>query len=309
MNYLGIDIGGTAAKIGLVTCNGDILHSASYNVAFDNYQTPILHTVLNKTDDFLQSFHINPKNLAGIGISATGQIDTINGIVAGSGGNIKNWLGSNIKSSFEEKYGLKTTVVNDANCVAIGEQWVGAAKNSKNAIIITIGTGVGGGIIVNNEILLGSIGIAGEIGHFSIDQNGKTCTCGNKGCIEQYGSMTALIKSVKEIAHEIPLNPNSINGLEIFKLVKEKNEKVCHIVDQWINSIISCLVSLTHIFNPEVIIIGGGVSAEKELFVSKVAKGVYSRVMPKFKENLQIKPAKLGNNAGLVGAVRYCMLN
>lgn len=162
--FLGIDIGGTAVKMGTVDENGTILLSYEASVAFDHYDTPILQTVLKESEKFLKDNKINPGDLCGIGISATGQIDVQRGIVAGSGGNIRNWEGSNLKEAFTQKYRLPVTVVNDANCVALGEKWIGSAKNAKDVIVLTIGTGLGGGIIVNDQILLGRAGFGGELG-------------------------------------------------------------------------------------------------------------------------------------------------
>ena len=165
--FLGIDIGGTAVKMGIVDENGTILLSYEASVAFDHYDTPILQTVLKESEKFLKDNKINPGDLRGIGISATGQIDVQRGIVAGSGGNIRNWEGSNLKEAFIQKYRLPVTVVNDANCVALGEKWIGSAKNAKDVIVLTIGTGLGGGIIVNDQILLGRAGFGGELGKSS----------------------------------------------------------------------------------------------------------------------------------------------
>ena len=169
MKYLGIDIGGTSVKMGIVTDQGEILCHKGYPVAFDGYQTPILTTVLKSVDLFRGENNQQIGKLGGIGISATGQIDTHLGEVIGVGGNIENWLGAKIKKEFEEKYAIKTSVINDANSVAIGEKWIGRAQDYANIIVITIGTGVGGGIILDSKILLGQMGIAGELGHFSID--------------------------------------------------------------------------------------------------------------------------------------------
>lgn len=310
--YLGIDIGGTAVKIGLVDETGKILSVDQYSVSFDQYKTPILETVLKSTDLFLASNDIIKKDLGGIGISATGQIDTKLGIVAGSGGNIKNWEGSDIKSSFLEKYHLPVTVINDANCVALGEKWIGSAKDATNVIVLTIGTGLGGGIIVNNQILLGQFGYGGEIGHFSIDDQGLPCTCGNTGCFEQYASMTALVKSVTayyETNDPNYLSCHFINGKSIFEAVKNGNPDIKQIVNAWINKISAGIVSLVHIFNPELVVIGGGVSIQEELFISKLRDTVIQHVMPNFRNSLRLNAASLGNNAGLVGAVYYLITN
>lgn len=284
MKYLGIDIGGTSVKLGLVTDKGKILASDNYEVAFDNYKTPIFETVKKSIERFLKDNSINKNELMGIGVSATGQVNSNTGVIVGVGGNIKNWCNTEIKKELEEIYNLKTTVINDANSMVIGEQWIGKAKNYKNIIGITIGTGVGGGIIVNSNVLLGNIGIAGELGHFSINSNGKVCTCGNIGCYEQYASMTALIKNVKEKYSDIgnlSISKDEINGKYIFDELEKGNKELESVVINWIEDIGKGLVSLTHIFNPEIIIIGGAVSKQEKLFIKPVRNYVLSHVMQK----------------------------
>ena len=312
MKYLGIDIGGTSVKLGLVTDKGKILASDNYEVAFDNYKTPIFETVKKSIERFLKDNSINKNELMGIGVSATGQVNSNTGVIVGVGGNIKNWCNTEIKKELEEIYNIKTTVINDANSMVIGEQWIGKAKNYKNIIGITIGTGVGGGIIVNSNVLLGNIGIAGELGHFSINSNGKVCTCGNIGCYEQYASMTALIKNVKEKYSDIgnlSISKDEINGKYIFDELEKGNKELESVVINWIEDIGKGLVSLTHIFNPEIIIIGGAVSKQEKLFIKPVRNYVLSHVMQKFGENLKVEAAELENSAGLVGAVHYNINN
>lgn len=301
MKFLSIDIGGTSAKTGILNEKGEILKKTSYSVCFDHYQTPILKTVLKETDHFLSRHSLIPSMLSGIGISATGQIDTHTGTVIGSAGHIDNWVGSPLKKAFHEKYRLPVSVINDANSAAIAEQWVGAAKGCKNAIIITIGTGIGGGIIVNSSILEGRLGIAGELGHFSIDKNGIPCSCGNRGCYERYASTTALSQMVKD-------RYGCLNGQEIFQKLREGDPVMEKIVDSWISGITDGLVSLTHIFNPEIILLGGGVSAQKELFIDKVREQVLRRVMPRFADGLIIDAAALSNDAGMIGAIKPFIL-
>lgn len=299
MNYLALDIGGTALKIAIVNENGKILISDKYPVNFDNYKTPIIDTVLKETDKFLADNKI--ESFKGVAVSATGQIDVNKGEVIGTGGNIKNYEGSKFKEKIEEKYKVKATVINDANAAALGELFLGNGKNSKNIVMITIGTGVGGGIVVNGEILNGRLGIGGELGHFSINNKGKKCTCGNTGCYEQYASMSALIKRVKE-----ELDINDINGKEIFEQINH-NEKMKEIVDRWIEDVACGVVSLVHIFNPDIVLIGGAVSEQKELFIDKLRKLVKERVMKNFAKDLKVEPAKLKNDAGIIGALYYLL--
>lgn len=307
MKYLGIDIGGTAVKLGIVDEQGNIIFKNSYDVCFDNYRTSIIETVLNSIDIFLNENKVLLDDIEKIGVSATGQIDTGQGKVIGVGGNIENWDQTPIKQILEEKYHKDTTVVNDANCMIIGEKWIGSAKGVSNVIGITIGTGVGGGIIVNDEILLGHVGIAGELGHFSIDRSGVKCTCGNSGCYERYAATTALVRMIQEHYDQLGIKESidEMNGKLIFAY--HDNPIIADILDEWIDNIAIGLISLTHIFNPEMIVLGGGVCQQDELFLKPLRTKILNKVMPRFKQHLEIKAAQLGNDAGLVGAVYYAI--
>lgn len=296
--YLGIDIGGTSVKMGLVDETGNVLTQQEASVSFDNYQTPIIETVVKTAHQFIEENHLT---FEGIAISAAGQIDTNLGKVIGTCGNLPNYIGSEFKERFAKEFHCNVTVVNDANCMILGEKWIGNAKEHENVIGITLGTGVGGGILVNNQILLGSKGLAGEIGHFILDKTGSPCTCGNPGCYEQLASTTALVRRVKQL----PNMPTNIDGRWIFDQVNNGNVEIQQCVDSWIDDIAYGLVSLIHIFNPSCILIGGGVSSQDKYLIQPLREKVFSRVMPRFKDNLEIKEALLKNNAGMIGAVYY----
>lgn len=310
--YLGIDIGGTSIKIGLFTGEGKKLKSNNYEVAFDNYKTPILVTVKNSCKSFVESNKIDIKRLRGIGVSTTGAIDSVEGVVKGAAGHIDNWVGSEIKKEIGEMFGTPVEVLNDANAAALGEMWKGAAKGKKNVVVITVGTGVGGGIIVNSQILLGANGYAGEIGHMPIDVNGQTCSCGNRGCIEKYGSTKALIGMVNEqieCGNLTGPTDGKVDGKWIFSQVADDNDIIKGIVDEWINYLASFMVGLVHIFNPQMILVGGGISAQEEFFIRPLCQKIREKAMPHFVEKLEIKKAELGNDAGMIGAVFYCIQN
>ena len=164
--YLGIDIGGTAVKLGIVDETGAVLAKTEASVCFDNYQTPILNTVLKTAKAFVAEQNIDTASLTGIGVSAAGQIDSRKGIVAGTCGNLPNYIGSPIKAELEKAFGLPVTVANDANCMTLGEAWVGGAKGYTDVIGVTLGTGVGGGILTGGRLLEGSRGLGGELGHY-----------------------------------------------------------------------------------------------------------------------------------------------
>ena len=279
--YLGIDIGGTAVKLGIVDEAGMVLAKAEESVSFDGYRTPILTTVLKAAQTFLAAQSVPAESLAGIGVSATGQIDSRKGIVAGTCGNLPNYIGAPIKAELEKTFGLPVTVANDANCM-------------------TLGTGVGGGILTGGRLLEGARGLGGELGHYRTHAlDGVDCTCGAKGCWERYAATTALVRAAQEE------NPAWRDGRAIFAAAEAGDKTVLALLDAWTDEIAQGLAGMVHIFNPQLILIGGGVSAQQKLLIDPIAAKVKAAVMPAFAEGLEIRAAQLHNDAGMVGAVYY----
>lgn len=301
-NYLGVDIGGTAVKIGIVNEVGEVLKHTEARVDFDAYATPIIETVVKTIHYFLND---NALALTGIAVSAAGQVDVSKGSVIGTCGNLPNYIGSNFKDRFQEEFKLPCKVVNDANCMLLGEKWIGACREHAHVVGITLGTGVGGGVLINNQILLGHKGLAGEVGHFILDRNGPLCTCGNKGCFEPLVASSYLVRRVRESVY----NSNDVDGYWVFDQARHGNLKILSILDEWTDMIADGIVSLVHIFNPSCVIIGGGVSAQEDLLIKPVREKVLDRVMPRFADDLKIVSAQLKNHAGLVGAVHYFIQN
>ena len=298
--YFGIDIGGTAVKLGIVDETGKVLCKGEQSVNFDGYQTPVLDTVRKAAKEFLTAQAIPVENLSGIGVSATGQIDSRKGIVVGTCGNFPNYIGSPIKAALEQDFGLPVTVANDANCMTLGEVWVGGAKGYTDVIGVTLGTGVGGGILTGGRLLEGARGLGGELGHYRLHAlDGVPCTCGAAGCWELYAATTALVRAAQE------KDPAWTNGRAIFAAAQAGNETVLALLDHWTDEIAQGLAGMVHIFNPQLILIGGGVSAQQKLLIDPIAAKVKASVMPAFAEGLEIRAAQLHNDAGMVGAIYY----
>ena len=298
--YFGIDIGGTSVKLGIVDETGKVLVKGEESVSFDGYQTPVLTTVRKAAKEFLAVQDLSVENLAGVGVSATGQIDSRRGIVAGTCGNFPNYIGSPIKAALEEDLGLPVTVANDANCMTLGEVWVGGAQGYTDVIGVTLGTGVGGGILTGGHLLEGARGLGGELGHYRTHAlDGVPCTCGATGCWERYAATTALVRAAQE------KNPDWKDGRTIFAAAQAGDETVLALLDNWTDEIAQGLAGMVHIFNPQLILIGGGVSAQQKLLVEPIAAKVRASVMPAFAEGLEIRAAQLHNDAGMVGAVYY----
>ena len=298
--YFGIDIGGTAVKLGIVDETGKVLCKGEQSVNFDGYQTPVLDTVRKAAKEFLTAQAIPVENLSGIGVSATGQIDSRKGIVAGTCGNFPNYIGSPIKAALEQDFGLPVTVANDANCMTLGEVWVGGAQGYTDVIGVTLGTGVGGGILTGGRLLEGARGLGGELGHYRTHAlDGVLCTCGASGCWERYAATTALVRAAQ------PRNHKWRDGRAIFESAHAGDPIILALLEDWTDEIVQGLAGLVHIFNPQLILIGGGVSAQQELLIEPIARKVRASIMPAFAEGLEIRAAQLHNDAGMVGAVYY----
>lgn len=280
MNILAIDIGGTMIKYGLVSFDGKILST-------DKIKTEAskgLNNILNKIDNIFKRYKEN--NPVGIAVSGTGQINGMIGKVIGGNPIIPNWIGTNLVKILEEKYNLPIVLENDVNCVALGEKWVGAGKDLSNFICLTIGTGIGGGIILNNQLFRGENFVAGEFGHILI----------KKGEFEQFASTTALIRLVKERTGK------TLNGKEIFDLEKKEILEYQEVISEWIENLTDGLSSIIYCFNPANIILGGGVIEQGEALINRIKNSLFKKIGPQFKEKLNITQAKLGNNAGIIGA-------
>lgn len=280
MNILAIDIGGTMIKYGLVSSDGEILSTDKIETEAEKG----LENILNKIDNIFKRYKEN--NPIGIAVSGTGQINGMIGKVIGGNPIIPNWIGTNLVKILEEKYNLPAVLENDVNCVALGEKWIGAGKDLSNFICLTIGTGIGGGIILNNQLFRGENFVAGEFGHILI----------KKGEFEQFASTTALIRLVKERTGKI------LNGKEIFDLEKKEIVEYQEVISEWIENLTDGLSSIIYCFNPANIILGGGVIGQGEPLINRIKNSLFKKIGSQFKEKLNIIQAKLGNNAGMIGA-------
>ena len=280
MNILAIDIGGTMIKYGLVSSDGKILSTDKIKTESNKG----LNNILNKIDNIFKRYKEN--NPVGIAVSGTGQINGMIGKVIGGNPIIPNWIGTNLVKILEEKYNLPIVLENDVNCVALGEKWIGAGKDLSNFICLTIGTGIGGGIILNNQLFRGENFVAGEFGHILI----------KKGEFEQFASTTALIRLVKERTGK------TLNGKEIFDLEKKEIVEYQEVISEWIENLTDGLSSIVYCFNPANIILGGGVIGQGEPLINRIKNSLFKKIGSQFKEKLNIIQAKLGNNAGMIGA-------
>jgi len=301
MKIAGIDIGGTKIS-GAIIENGNIISEIlKEQTPFDTQK--ILKTVFDIIERLQEQ-----DNIDGIAIATAGAVNNENSRVIGSTGNLpKDYPNIEFKKVFEEKFNLPTLIENDANAAAFAEYKIGAAKDTGSSITVTLGTGVGGGVILNGKILKGKSGAAGEIGHIMLGITpNRPCTCGEYNCFEAYASGTGFKKTIQELAQTIPefkasmyANKN-INELSTYDIIcgYKQNDAFCKIAyETWEKKLIIGLVSLANVFDPECIVISGGLSSEVNY--KKVEKIINEKVVT---TPLKLFQAKAGNYAGMIGA-------
>ena len=297
--YLGVDIGGTFIKLGIVDDAGNVSMRREVPINRSGKET-VMETVMHGIDALLEDSGLEPGAFEGIGVSAAGCIDTNKGCVAENGGNIPNWSFTPVSGPLSERYGIGATIANDGNCVALAEAWVGAARGLRDVICVVLGTGVGGGIISGGHLIEGTHGFGGEIGHFPT--HADLLMTGEKkwgSHYETFASTGALVRMA------LMSGKDWLNGKEIFEAAASGDASALEILDGWTTEIAAGITGLVHIFDPEVVLIGGGVSAQNELLVKPVRDKVIETVTPDMAAELKLRAAELGNNAGMVGAVKY----
>lgn len=295
MKVIGIDVGGTAVKYGLLEENGKLLESGEFPTEAGKGIENLFENMCKVIDKYMS------KDILGIAVSGTGQIDGSIGKIIGGNPIIPGWIGTKLVERLEKKYSLPTVLENDVNCAALGEKWLGAGRETNNFVCLTIGTGIGGGIVLNDEIFRGDTCVAGEFGHIQIEKDGEQCLCGKKGCYERYASATALVKMVREKTGK------NLNGKEIFELEKSGDKEIKKILDKWIDYFTDGLSTIVYIFNPSLIVIGGGITKQGNYLLDRILNSLSTKVGENYRKNLKIKFAELGNNAGMLGA-EYLLL-
>lgn len=284
---IALDIGGTNIKYGKITTSGELISTGNISTEAEKGVNSLLSKIYIIVEEYLS------KKTLGIAISATGQIDFNLGKVVGGNPIIDGWIGCELVKILEEKYKLPCILENDVNCAALGEMWFGEGKEESNFLCLTIGTGIGGGIILNRNLFRGASSVAGEFGKLFLEN--KT------GTYERYSSMSALLRITNE-----KLNKN-LDGKEIFNLYWSNDKEIQVIVDEWIDNITSGLRTLLYIWNPSCIIIGGAVTHQGDKLKKLIEESLEKKITENYLKCLRIKFAKLGNNAGLLGAT-YLLL-
>ncbi|MBR4973433.1 MAG: ROK family protein [Clostridia bacterium] len=316
MYRLGIDLGGTNIVAGVVDENFKIIATAKRKTNCPRPAEEIVDDMAAVAIEAISNANLTLSDIEAAGVGTPGCIDAENGIVTYS--NNLDFYDLPLTSMLKEKTGLNFFVENDANAAAYGEFVAGAGKGTKDFIMITLGTGVGGGIIIDGKIRSGYNSAGGELGHTVIEMNGEACSCGRHGCWEAYASATALIRQTKQAMIKYPdsvmwelcdRDISKVNGITAFEAMRKGDFAGKLVVDRYIEYISVGIANNVNIFQPEIICIGGGISKEGDTLIDPIKKYLkgenYARYM---KLNADVKAAVLGNDAGIIGAAYICDL-
>lgn len=314
MIYAGVDIGGTNIKIGLVDENGNILADNSIKTEKQKDYKGILEDIVADIKLLCEKTGTDYHELAGIGVGIPGVVDSRTGTVSYAAN--LGWKDVPLVHGLEVVSGKRAAAANDANCAAWGEYKFGASKSMDNVILITLGTGVGSGIIIEGKLFDGVASAGGEAGHMIIVKDGKKCACGLRGCWECYASASALIAQTQEamdndpctVMHDVVKEQGKINGRTAFIGAERGDETAKQVVRNYLEYIVTGLINLGNIFHPNAFIIGGGVSNEGDALIAPLEDMVNSRLLAnEHNPKVRVIKASLGNKAGLLGAAALVM--
>ncbi|MGL4508647.1 ROK family protein [Cetobacterium sp.] len=307
--FVGIDIGGTNSKIGILNSNGDILKSTSIKTESIEGVDYTLNKIWASVLELADELDITRDLIKGIGMGIPGPV--IDQKKVGFFANFPWEKNINISEKMEGISGIKTRLDNDVNVIALGETLYGAGKGYSKSVTIALGTGVGGGIFIDGKLISGATGAGGEIGHMKLEKEGKICGCGQKGCFEAYASATGVIREAlsrlqinknNELYRLIDGDLNKLEAKHVFDAAKKGDKFSLEIVDYVSEYLAMGVGNVLNIINPEVIILSGGVALAGDILLDKVKEKLPNYALGITIENLQIKLGQLGNDAGIKGA-------
>lgn len=309
MKYcFGVDIGGTTVKLGLFTTEGEIVDKWEIKTRTENQGEAVLPDIAAALNEKLEEKQIPKDEVEGIGVGVPAPVDSegVVQITANLG-----WGYKEVKREMEELSGMKAEIGNDANVAALGEMWLGAGKGRKNIIMVTLGTGVGGGIIIDGKPLVGAHGAGGEIGHLCVNyEETDHCGCGNTGCLEQYASATGItrlanIRLAKDDKASV-LRGQEVSAKTVFDAVKADDEVAKEIAEEFGKYLGHAMANLAAVADPSAIVIGGGVSKAGEVLLQYVEKNFKEKAFFANKDT-EFVLATLGNDAGICGAAKLIL--
>lgn len=303
--YVGVDLGGTNIKAGIVDESGKVLYKDLTPTNAGRPYQEVIADIAGLVNKVIAVSGIDKNLIKSIGIGNPGTCDVANGIVIYAS-NI-DFVDVPMRDEMHKYFDVPVYIDNDANCAALGEYYA-LDDTVSDMVFITLGTGVGGGIIINKRLYTGYNGTAAEFGHMMLKQDGIKCSCGAKGCWENYASVTALIRMTKEYADQNPGSEiakrckDSVSGRTAFDLAKKGDAGAKSIVDEWIGYVATGIVSVINLFQPQYVVIGGAISKEGNYLLDPIRVLQLQNKYSQIPNNTQLAIAKLGNDAGLVGS-------
>jgi glucokinase len=309
---LALDIGGTTIRFALVSMEGKVLARKRLPTMAEEGPTPMINRMLSAMKGLLKSHKVDPSRLHSISIATAGVIDADNGIITSSP-NLPGWTNIPLRNTVETTHGISTFLLNDANAAALGEHRFGAGKGSANLFYITVSTGIGGGIIVDNNLYFGTSGGAGEIGHMTIDVNGPACKCGSNGCLETLASGTAVARDAinrikngeKSSLAESRDSIENITAKDVGQAARKGDALALAVISRAAYYLGVGLANVVNILNPELIIVGGGLSKMGDLLLEPAREVVQERAFRLPAQAVRIVPSQLGDDAGVLGAAVF----
>ncbi|RSU10502.1 hypothetical protein CBF29_09415 [Vagococcus elongatus] len=298
--FLGIDIGGTSIKLGIVTGNGDIVEKWQISTNRSESGNMIIKDIVNSISGKIFENKLKISDFSGIGIGVPGPVE---------GGRVKRavnlgWKDMPLVEIIQQSFNLPVQLINDANAAALGELWIGSKKGMQDVVFVTLGTGVGGGIVVNGKIINGANASGGEIGHIPLITNeSRICSCGNINCLECYASANGLFHTMKNLVNQYDSMLKFSNTADIFELSARGNLIAHEAIETTISYLAYALSSIINTLDPEEVIIGGGLSDAGEALLLPLRKSLKPLLFPQIKDNLRLRKASVGNDAGVLGAV------
>lgn len=306
--YIGIDLGGTAVKIGLVSEQGELINHQQIVTRREMSYLTVISDIIETSQSIVQQIDFDWGKIKGIGMGIPGLIDLENGVVKFAPN--LNWVDVPIKEIFEEKLNIPFKIDNDANLAALGESWTGAGKGHKHIVMATLGTGIGSGIIIDGKILHGKSGMAAELGHIPISNEKIQCGCGSFDCLETVSSATGIKRKGEEVvrSRKISLlterfadNLDKLSAKDVIDAAKDGDKEALNIINNAGKLLGRGLAVAADLLDPEIIIIGGGLSLAGDIIFNPIRKEFYKTGLDNIVKNINIVPAILGNKAGMTG--------
>lgn len=307
---IGIDLGGTTVKFAILSSEGDIQQKWSIETDISEEGTKIVPSIIASIKKHIEMYDMSTGDFLGIGMGSPGTVDAENGTVIGAYN--LNWKTLQmVRQQIEEGTGIPFFIDNDANVAALGEAWRGAGESEPDVVFLTLGTGVGGGIIVDKKLVHGATGAAGEVGHITVEPNGFQCTCGKIGCLETVASATGVVHLARDLSDSYAGDSKLkysiddgqlITAKDVFDLAKEEDPLALIVVDKVAYYLGLASSHLANILNPSTIVLGGGVSRAGDILTKSIQPYFEQYTFPTIRNSTKIRLALLGNDAGVIGA-------